>query len=107
MAEWPNALVLKTSVLRGTQGSNPCLSAIIHPVKSQSFSNEGLEQQQIIFVGRPREEGDSLHAATKSFFVLIMFNGSLFPNIVGADKLPNRIVWRGGRVAECGSLLSC
>ena len=29
MAEWSIAAVLKTVVLRGTRGSNPCLSAII------------------------------------------------------------------------------
>jgi hypothetical protein len=29
MAEWLNATVLKTVVPQGTQGSNPCLSAII------------------------------------------------------------------------------
>ena len=28
MAEWSIAAVLKTVVLRGTRGSNPCLSAI-------------------------------------------------------------------------------
>ena len=27
VAEWSNALVLKTSVLKGTRGSNPCASA--------------------------------------------------------------------------------
>jgi hypothetical protein len=30
MAEWLIAAVLKTAVPRGTQGSNPCLSAIFN-----------------------------------------------------------------------------
>ena len=30
VAEWSNAPVLKTDVPKGTQGSNPCLSAIIY-----------------------------------------------------------------------------
>ena len=33
VAEWSNAPVLKTDVPKGTQGSNPCLSAIYY--KSQ------------------------------------------------------------------------
>ena len=31
VAEWSNAPVLKTDVPKGTQGSNPCLSAIFYP----------------------------------------------------------------------------
>ena len=37
MAEWSNAPVLKTGVLRGTGGSNPSLSAI-------NLENQGFTQ---------------------------------------------------------------
>ena len=36
MAEWSIAAVLKTVVLRGTRGSNPCLSAV-NARKSASY----------------------------------------------------------------------
>ena len=38
MAEWSIAAVLKTVVLRGTRGSNPCLSAI-------NAENQQIEKQ--------------------------------------------------------------
>jgi hypothetical protein len=37
MAEWSKAPVLKTGVSRGTQGSNPCPSAILTPCSARGF----------------------------------------------------------------------
>ena len=34
MAEWSNAVVLKTIVPQGTGGSNPSLSALVEPLQS-------------------------------------------------------------------------
>ena len=38
MAEWSNAVVLKTIVLQGTGGSNPSLSAESHKTNSDNSS---------------------------------------------------------------------
>ena len=80
MAEWPNAVVLKTTEPKGSGGSNPSLSATYKNIDNSQISKpkillslrEGFEPRGLtegakrLETGKPKVWGEALSAASQS-----------------------------------------